>query len=1431
MLKVGTLNSTQSTDIFTQSDSITLLPVVSAEWNHNLFNPPYITTAGTGTKISGTPIVAYTEATTTEAKENFTTKKFTMSDGTGAAEYSVSGLSGAAYKVVTYVKTNSPTPVMISTYAKGSGSQSGSQQAEATSLTWTKIVTYVASREPSIGLFNYKILANTFSEEVEDPTIFFTLPEIYETTIFDYKNASLFPTDSVFSYFRPGESYVPSGNANCSFAPRYRRIASRIKESETENTILDTKFVGNKYMPVSPIIQNPSFFLASPGLNPDTEAVAPNITGRGTVLKSALPTDINPYKYFVSDPATTTTSPSYNPSITAIYEKGLVTNKLVIKFNTLMTIPTFNLYINGSLVTATVTTAATPPVTTTTTNLSPLENTDLDNTGVIVLYWTGTNWTTSPWPADGLPKFQPNGSLNKTTIINKIRITQISQTTNSAFTHVSKSDSASADLKRMHLIEVSPRLEVDLSDFVTGLNLEKSLDGSNTVLPISSMNSNDLNITFSGIPATNNQSIVPIFSSQSDNSLTVLSNMLSNNIKIYVNFHLSNSAILGTSTTSHSNVYIPAGIFYSDSWQENDIKDVTVQAYDISKYLQSKPAPDYVSNLKTVFSIITDLLDLSGFTDYDYDSLYKVCNNKSQPLDISYYYVNSRDKTVIDALNDIFLAYQIGAYIDEYGIMRFLSLFDILSNPSAGISISESNIQEGGVSISSTQKPGKISLRFQTPRIKQSPSLQNVKSLSIKNSPSFIYTTSNDVVWEQQSADSLGFNYLKEDMSSDSNVLSINNNDLLDIFHTFNMDSNGYVVVEGEIMSFKYKEYELSSLSDEEKIKTISIKNSIELSSAISNFIKTDSLGLKTNNTQELVEGVRQPQNSDILVTPTGNITNVQRGMYGTLPTNHSRISSLSSKGLIEKTINSSFVFSSSTGKTMITNNHDVISGVANTSIPNVTKLGIISQGSSNTKVAVCPNTETSRSYKTYSVKFDIPDQDQAAAGLYINQSSTGSLEPLFIEMIKFSTISSELGIPYDPPRYTYIMAIYDSTTLYSYCDVTSQCNNALNKLPRIFKNYPNAVPPNLKYGYVFDPIFNLRVVLNKTDGTDGEDGTILNPDTALTIFLNNIGITSWQVPNTSYLGGEWKTPDVNKRSRVRQKPKVPVIYGESKSFGFYASAIPRAIPDVSYPGLTSSGSVVANLREIHATEKPLMSRNAGYFYQETEFLNGIVQNQPLSLNSLSYIMQTTPEVSGITSYDVQYSTPAAVSVDFDPIQYAVVYHPGTSKEQQQYALKKIVTQESVAYSTPLNTGFRARMALANNSPHMVLLTNEPNEVVKTKINLKLWTNEIISSSEPEILEFVINDSNQNDVAQLDSEWVQSKFAGERMLKIVESALDGFSTTVTVNIFGNPLIQIGDPVTLSYNLNGMVNQKYVVTAVSHSFDNGLSTSLTLNRIK
>ena len=1446
--------SSELSSVFTGSNSITLVPVVSAEWNHNLFNQPYITTAGTGTKISPTSGTD-TNATTAESKENFTTKKFTMSGGTGSVSYTFSGLSGKAYKIVTYVKTNRATPVMVTASAKGSDTQYGTENIDVDSLGWTKAVTYIGSSGSldTISSFIYKITANTISGADADDltaTVRYTLPEVYETTAFDFYNHSLFPTESAFTYFRPGESYVPSGDSKYSFPSNYRRIASKLLSTESSTG----GFFGDKYSPVSCIIQNPKFFLAA--------STIPNI-------KTALPSDIAPYKYFVSD--------SNSRSITAVYEKIIPTNKIVLKFNTLMTVPTVSVSITAVVNGAESTSS---------------QSVVVDNSGVVVLYWTGSAWSTSKWSV--MPKFDSAGALSISRNLKKITVTQTSSQANSALsgiTGVSNANSnISLDLKRMHLVEVSPRLEIDLSDFVQNISIDKSLDAGGNALPISSINTNDARISLSGIPAMSGSTLVPIFSSQSNQASSILANILRKNIKFYVNFNLVDYASPGSVTTSGT--YIPGGIFYSDTWEENDISDISVQCFDISRYLQSTPVPDYVASLKTVFEVITNILDLAGFTDYDYDSLYRICNNKSAPLDLSYYYCNSKDTTVLDALSQIFVAYQIGAYVDEYGIMKFLSLQDILSSTTTSLNISDSNILEGGFSISNNAKPGKISLRYQTPKIKQSPSLQNVTNLEIKNSPSFIYTTSNDVVWQQQTLDSVGFNYLNADMSENTNVFQINNNDLLDIFHTFNMNNEGYAAIENEIVSFVYKEYELTNMSSNLSEK-VSVKNNLELSSEINRFVKQYGVGLNQKSAivtdaegdgvintyyaennfaigdRVSISGMVPTQfnlsgtvldadatsflilttshsldpvtksgaaftasTSEILITPTGKITNVKRGMFGTAPAEHSRIDSLASKGLSEKSINYYYTDVSVSNDASIINSK-TSSGAITDSLPSIDKIRVETFGTN--KTLIYPTDALDIGYQTYSVKFDMPDQAVTTAGLFFNMKDEESTDwAYFVELIKYNVLVPGTVTLYDPPRYRYALTIRTDGYIIAWSDVTGECQSITNNFAKIINK--TKVDNKYQYDYVTDNAFNLKVVRYISDGSDGEDGTEEISKNILSVFLNNVEINSWQVPgdpsdpDTGATG--YKPTSINPLTGMRRKPSVANDMVLDTKFGFVSSSAPNAIdglePPLQFPAPDSNHA--SSLREIHATKKPLKERSVSYFYQDREFLNGLIQSQSLANLSPSYIMQTTPEISGINVYDVQYTTPAAVSVDVLPIEYMWYYFPGNEPEDQKNYQKKIVDEYSLAYSTPINTGFRAKIAVANNSPHMVFLRKESDEINQFTINFNLWTHEVVAPSDPEIIEKVVDQSNMSEVLQLDSEWIQSKEAAYKMLKIVEIGLDGFSKTVTLNIFGNPLIQVGDIVGLTYSLNGISSQRYMVQSVSHSFDSGLSTSIKMNRL-
>jgi hypothetical protein len=310
---------------------------------------------------------------------------------------------------------------------------------------------------------------------------------------------------------------------------------------------------------------------------------------------------------------------------------------------------------------------------------------------------------------------------------------------------------------------------------------------------------------------------------------------------------------------------------------------------------------------------------------------------------------------------------------------------------------------------------------------------------------------------------------------------------------------------------------------------------------------------------------------------------------------------------------------------------------------------------------------------------------------------------------------------------------------------------------------------------------------------------------------------------------------EINFLTGTRQKPYIPDDIVSGTKFGFITtrttSQMLNPTPVASDVRWEETVDAPGILREIHATRKPLIERSVGYFYQDREFLNGMVQKQPLYTNSPTYIMQTTPEIVGINYYDVEYKTPAAVSVDVLPIQYMMRYYPGNSPEDQTKFQKKLVDEYSLSYSTPLNTGFRARMAIANGRPHMVILKKDSDELNDLTNNFNLWTHEIVAPSDPEIIEEIIDQSNMSETVQLDSEWIQSRHAAYKMLKVVRMGIEGFSKSVSLNIFGNPLIQVGDVVTLSYSLNGISQQKYFVHSVNHSFSQGLETSLGMKRIQ
>lgn len=1440
MLKVGDLTQNQSNSIFSDSSSIKLIPIVSAEWNQNIFNPPHFTSSGDAQLFSIGNIYNADPFSTTEvqdvtdpnlAKPNFITKSIITSNGkftTYAVINNPQEIISQYNKVVFFAKTDSDLPLTITAYPQKIEVydtpviySSGSASVEIDSFGWTKIELYTYHEE-AISEMRLSINGNTMSNDDTEHTVYITVPQYSDITEFDYQYHSVYSSDHVFSNFRPGESYIRTGNNSYQFPDNFRKVKAQIFNTET----LSGEYYGNKYMPVSSIINNPSFALATVPV---------------PFYKHSLVSSMSPYKYFVSDIGSVK-----NPQISAMYEKTVYTNKLVIKFNTLMSVPTINLFIDGIMQTVDASTEIIP-----------------DDNGVLILYWTGSAWSkTTQW--SDMPKFNEDGALTKYTTFTRIAIKQIGKTIRSSFTAYSNtSTSVSNDLTRMQIIEVSPRLEIDLSDYIENISINKSLDASNNIIPISSIASDDASIAISNIPINKANYLLPLFSSQSDLNETLLKNILTKNIKFYINFRVDSYSKTSENSFTTSGKLIPGGVFYSDSWQENNEDTVTVQCYDVFRYLQSTPVPDYVANLKSIFEIITNILELAGYTDYDYDSLHDICNSKNLSLDLAYYYCNSQDKTLISALSEIFLAYQIGAYIDEYGIMKFISLSKTLKNSSSDLVITDNNVVSNGYSVNKGSKPGKISLRYQPPKTKQSPSVKNIRDKDL-NSSSFVYTTSNDVVWSQQITDTVNYNLLSENFLETDNSFSYNVGQVENILTTFNLDANNYAIIEDEIVSFVYKEYTISNSNGST---TVSVKNNTELQSEVSKFIK------KYQGQLVVSDGSSSPD-YDSTVELTGKITNVKRGLFGTKVKDHKLVSQqyggYNEKDLNEVNCSSSYVISTGSPFDVQTLDNK-----------------LVLKPDANSKILLYPSIDRDNGYKTYSTSFDFspsfPPNDVSSAGLFFNLESESNTEnAYFLELTRYNLFGN-VGAP----DYKYIIALYyingGTEKIIAWTDITPSVKKMLANSPSDSFNlrlchYPSVAGDGEDTGELVDVFLNsfkisgwaipkpgvqlsseisyieqassltLKIYTNNTFAIDDNvriTGVVPSEYNIISSVISRTDsyIIVYGLFDSAYMYGglvtkissdfdsAWTTIGTNLITKMSKKICLPTsiqsntIYGHFSTTKSIASTM-RLVDNYSMIPV-STKNFSTRFMELYACEKPLKEMSVNYYYQDREFLNGIVQGYGVD-NIKTHRVQTKIAISGLNIYDVQYTNPAAVSVDVLPIEYLMQYFTKRNGKTERNEI--FVKENALSYSTPLNTGFRSKMAITNNSPHLVYLSKDPTATEQVAIKLNLWTHEIIAASDQQIIEKIIDTGNSSEVIQIDSEWIQSKEAAYQVLNLISKSIDGFSTAVDLEIFGNPLIQIGDKITLTYTKSGINQQQYFIKAISHSFEQGLTTRLSLIKI-
>jgi hypothetical protein len=96
-------------------------------------------------------------------------------------------------------------------------------------------------------------------------------------------------------------------------------------------------------------------------------------------------------------------------------------------------------------------------------------------------------------------------------------------------------------------------------------------------------------------------------------------------------------------------------------------------------------------------------------------------------------------------------------------------------------------------------------------------------------------------------------------------------------------------------------------------------------------------------------------------------------------------------------------------------------------------------------------------------------------------------------------------------------------------------------------------------------------------------------------------------------------------------------------------------------------------------------------------------------------------------------------------------------------------------------------------------------------------------------LEYTTSDASEyatKEPAIFESKWLQSESDVIKLANWIKDKVINRGKLITLEVFGNPLISVGDIITIKYTYQGLAGtEKFIVTNVNHTYDNGLETSI------
>jgi hypothetical protein len=140
-------------------------------------------------------------------------------------------------------------------------------------------------------------------------------------------------------------------------------------------------------------------------------------------------------------------------------------------------------------------------------------------------------------------------------------------------------------------------------------------------------------------------------------------------------------------------------------------------------------------------------------------------------------------------------------------------------------------------------------------------------------------------------------------------------------------------------------------------------------------------------------------------------------------------------------------------------------------------------------------------------------------------------------------------------------------------------------------------------------------------------------------------------------------------------------------------------------------------------------------------------------------------------------------------------------------------------------TSFGAEVYVLNNAGTFVPLDDSQ------FASFSIIGNTVVQSGQNEYLDKTINEFTNPEQVTFESTWIQTEADAKAISDWIKNQWSKKQSVCELEIFSNPLISVGDLVTINYPSNGLDGtQKFIVSNVDTSFDGGINTKITTRSI-